>query len=57
MAGETEAPRRNYGALPRAPHAPPRPRLEPVDREKVSLFLFSNFRVSVPSVVVSDFQF
>lgn len=59
MAGEAEAPRRAYGAPPRATHAPPRPRLEPVDREKVSLFLFSIFRVSnsIPSSVVSDFQF
>ncbi|XP_050941865.1 histone deacetylase complex subunit SAP18 isoform X2 [Cucumis melo] len=45
MAGEAEAPRRAYGAPPRATHAPPRPRLEPVDREKVSLFLFSIFRI------------
>ena len=57
MAGEAEAPRRAYGGPPRATHAPPRPRLEPVDREKVSLLLFSIFRVSVPSGVVSDFQY
>lgn len=56
MAGEVEAPRRvAYGAAPRAPHAPPRHRLEPVDREKVSLS--STFRVSVRFGDVSVFNF
>ncbi|KGN56569.1 histone deacetylase complex subunit SAP18 isoform X2 [Cucumis sativus] len=43
MAGEAEAPRRAYGGPPRATHAPPRPRLEPVDREKTCPLLLRVF--------------